>query len=146
MFEHVHPPRVLWTRRHMIGDYVQEQPHAGTLQFADQGLKLPVRAEFGIQRERIGHIIAMSAAMPGLQQRGSVEVRYAQAVEIRHKLSSLSEAEAWTELHPVCGGRYSQVGHLLDANLQLIAQSPELLSPAPGGFVAPFSPGTQVRV
>ena len=73
-------------------------------------------------------------------------MRYAQAMEIGHESSSLSKTEAWTELHPIRGGRHSYVGHLLNANLQLFAQSPEMLSPALSVFVAPPCLGTQVRV
>ena len=91
----------------MIGHDVEYQAHTLCLKRAAELAEFLSRADLRIDVSRVGHIVAVRASGPRLQNRRNVEIGNAEIMKIVDNAQRIREPEVPVELQPVCGDRYS---------------------------------------
>src|SRR2546425_4237596 len=130
----------------MIRHDILNPAHLVSMQLADKGFKVLLRAELWIKPIGIDHVISMQAARSCMKDRRCVKAGNSERVEIRHKRLGLGEAKFPTQLQPIRRGGNSNGSHLWNADPQLLAESNKTVNPGPGSFLALFCLGPELRV
>src|SRR5437764_156338 len=97
---------------HVIGDEIEDEPHIRLLERIAEPSESGFAAELGIERTVIDHIVTMRAPRAGLEKGGSVEVTYAERLEIGNGGGCLVKTEPWSELEAIGGERNSRSCHI----------------------------------
>ena len=113
ILKNVCPPWVVETGCHVIGHNIKKKAHTTFPKIVCQGIELLISPKFGVQLGGVRHIIAMETTAPCLQNRGSVEIRNTQIVQVRHQCPSVFEAESPIQLQPIRSNGHSWPGHLI---------------------------------
>jgi hypothetical protein len=85
----------------VIGDDVDDEPHAVRTQRVDQIVELGTAADLRIDLVVIDHVVAMLATRPRAQEWRAVEVAHAQPREVGDDGAGVLEAELAVQLHPI---------------------------------------------
>src|ERR1019366_7650297 len=103
-FEYVEPERVVGAANaHMVGHEVQDLAEAGCGERRRHVTVILFGAEFGIEQEMIGDVVAVGAARTGLEVGRSIDVTNPEFGEVRRKSGCILEAKAGMKLQPVGG-------------------------------------------
>ncbi len=102
VLEDVHPPAVARLGdSHMVGDDVEKLPHPVISQRRREARELGFAPEVRAQAAVVGDIVAMRAPGACLKERGSVQIRDPQGVEVRNDRCRVLEAEMTVELNAI---------------------------------------------
>src|ERR1043165_1186420 len=89
----------------MIGNYIENEPHAVLVQSMDEGLEFLPRAQTGIQPSKIADVVAVRAVRAGGKQRRRVAVSDPKGMQVGDEAFRIGETELRIELQPVSGAR-----------------------------------------
>src|SRR5262249_19573896 len=92
----------------MIRNNIQEQAHTALAQFLAQNVEV---AELRVPSIGIDDVVAVCTALTTAQNRGSVEVRYAQIGKIAEEFASSAESEILIQLQAIGSGNGHRRGH-----------------------------------
>ncbi len=99
--QHVQPPGIAAAADgHVVGDYVQDQPHAFPAQRLDQAAQGRFAAQFGIDTRGVDDVVAMHRAGTRREQGRGIEVADAETGEVADQLGGVIESEVAVELQP----------------------------------------------
>ena len=87
----------------MVGDDVEEEAHVALLKAGGQGGEIILRAECRVEAPGIDDVVAVRAAGAGSEDRRSVEVAYAQLLQIVKESTNVAESEFRVELNTIRG-------------------------------------------
>lgn len=104
VFENVVPPRIFGTGGHVIGNDVEEQIHAVSVESASETIEIAASADFGVEASGIGNVVAVFTADAGLKSGRSVDVRDAETMQIRNDGLGVLVSEMAIELEAISGG------------------------------------------
>ncbi len=99
--QHIQPPGIATAADgHVVGDYVQDQPHTFTAQRLDQAAQGRLAAQFGIDARGVDDVVAMHRAGARRKQGRGVNMADAEAGEVADQFGGVIESEAAVELQP----------------------------------------------
>src|SRR5262249_37517653 len=82
VFQHIHPPCVLGTSRHVVGNNVQQKAHIALLQFDLQRGELFFSPQVRVDSCGVDYIVSVCAALAAGKNRGQVEITDTKFVKI----------------------------------------------------------------
>ena len=95
----VQPPGIVTPAdRHVIGDDIEDQPHALFAQRADQAAQRRFPAQLRVDRGRVHHVVAMHRSGAGAQQRRGIDMADAEAGEVRHQRHRIVQGKTLMKL------------------------------------------------
>jgi hypothetical protein len=97
---------------HVIGDDIQEQPHAATVQVGLESLELFLAPQIGIDPRGIADVVAVAAAAAALQQGRRVDVGNSKALKVAQNGLRVAKRKLAVELQPVTSDRDAGLGHI----------------------------------
>ncbi len=106
--EHIEPPGVVGADAHVIGDEVEQQPHAVGVQGLDQGLEIGLGAELRVQVIEVDDVVAVGRARPRGGDRRGVDVTDAERSQVGDDGVRVGKAEVLVELQAVGGARQNR--------------------------------------
>src|SRR5262249_25214212 len=113
-FQHIEPPRVVrMADAHVVRYEIEDQAKAVRLERDAHPRKAFGAAEFGIELLVVNDIVAVRAAGPRFQERGSIEMRDAERLEIGCERGGIVEAKILRQLKTICCERNVR-GHHAD--------------------------------
>ena len=105
VFQKIPPPGVLEMRGHVVGDDIQNHPHAAAGERLAQTFEIRPGADIGVQTGGIGDVVAVDASRTGREKGRGVDGRYAELFEIRNETKGLGQTKSPVKPHPVgCKG------------------------------------------
>jgi hypothetical protein len=102
--EHVVPVRVLGAGAHVVGHHVEQHAEARGACGVGQPVERGVAAERRVGARRVDHVVPVGAAGARVQHRRQVQVRGAEAGDVRDELARAVEVEVRAELEAVGRG------------------------------------------
>src|SRR3546814_6060478 len=103
--EYVQPPGVARaTYRHVVGDDIEDEPHALAAQGLHQTLQRRFAAQFRVDAGRVDHVVTVHGAGAGGQQGRGINVADAAFREVVDQRSSVVEGEVAVKLTTQGGG------------------------------------------
>ena len=97
----VGPVAVRLVGRHVVGDDVEHDPHAGVARRRRQRAELVLSAERLGEPARVDHVVAVRRARARLERRRQIEVRDPEVAQVRDQLPRRGEAEIGGQLQAV---------------------------------------------
>ena len=99
ILENVLPPGIVaLTHTHVIGDHIEDLPHAEMPQFFDEAMEVLFAAYFWIQQVVVSDVVAVNAARTGLQYGRRIDVRNAQLRQIFNQLTRILKTKTLVKL------------------------------------------------
>ena len=103
VFQNAHPPGVVRTGRHVIGDNIEQQTEVALMEFVMQRREVLVASQLRIECRRVDDVISVRAPLPRLENRRGIEVAHTEFGEVGNDPPGVSKREAGVELQAVGG-------------------------------------------
>ncbi len=110
ILQNVHPPGILATRGHVIGDDVQDDAHPALSQLVLKREEIFLGAQVRIDPRRVGGIIPMLAAVTTAQDWGRVNMRDAKVAQRIQDSNRVFKSKVAVELQTIRRGRNRRRG------------------------------------
>jgi len=106
VLHHVLPPGVgTVADAHVVWHRVEDEPHAGPVQFGHQSAEILLRAQLRVDGIVVNDVVAVDAAGARSQDRRSVAMGHAQRLQVGNQAARMLEAEVTMKLKAISGKR-----------------------------------------